>query len=161
MGNPMKQVEKFDADYNKIYSQDGWTKEDVEMMKDLQKLMYYIEVRCAMKDGGEYPGEQYMDEMSYNGYDSRSYDGGYDNSYARGSYGRGNMGGGRSMIMQNGRPMMYSRNGMYNNGMSGRRYYDSGEKENSLNDLRRMASMEQDPEKRSMIENAIRVLEVK
>lgn len=157
MGNPMKQVEKFDADYSKIYSQDGWTKEDIEMMKDLQKLMYYIEVRCAMKDGADYPGEQYMDDMSYNGYDSRSYDG-YDNSYARGGYGRGGMG--RSMAMQNGRPMPYGRNGMYGNGMSGRRYYD-GEKENAMNDLRRMMSMEQDPEKRSMIESAIHALEMK
>ena len=158
MGNPMKQVEKVDADYNKIYSQDGWTKEDIEMMKDLQKLMYYIEVRCAMKDGAEYPGEQYMDEMSYNGYDSRSYDG-YDNSYARGGYGRGNMGG-RSMTMQYGRPVSYGRGSMYSNGMSGRRYYD-GEKEKAMNDLRRMMSMEQDPEKQAMIESAIHALEMK
>ena len=159
MGNPMKQVEKFDADYNKIYSQDVWTKEDIEMMKDLQKLMYYIEVRCAMKDGADYPGEQYMDEMGYNGngYDSRSYDG-YDNSYARGGYGRGNMG--RSMAMQNGRPMPYGRNGMYGNGMSGRRYYD-GEKDKAMSDLRRMMSMEQDPEKQAMIESAIHALEMK
>lgn len=157
MGNPMKMVEKFDADYNKIYSQDGWTKEDIEMMKDLQKLMYYIEVRCAMKDGGEYPGEQYMDETSYNSYDSRYYDGYDNNSYTRGGYGRGNMG--RSMTMQYGRPMSYGRNG-YGNGMSGRRYYD-GEKEKAMSDLRRMMSMEQDPEKQAMIESAIHALEMK
>lgn len=45
-----------------------------------------------------------------------------------------------------------------NNGSSGRRYYDS-EKENSVNDLRQMLQMEQDPEKRSMLEGIMRVLE--
>lgn len=34
-------------------------------------------------------------------------------------------------------------------------------KENAMNDLRRMMSMEQDPEKRSMIESAIHALEMK
>lgn len=159
MGNmDKKQVEKFDADYNKIYSQDGWTKEDIEMMKDLQKLMYYIEVRCAMKEGGEYPGERYMDDMSYDdrSYDSRSYD-----NYDRGSgyYGGYNRGSGHMYMDRSGRMMPYGRNISVGR-TSGRRYYD-GEKENSVNELRQMMNMEQDPDKRAMLDNAIRMLESK
>lgn len=148
-----KLIERLDADFNRLSSQDGWTKEDLENMKNLQKLMYYIEVRCAMKEGEEYPGEEYMNDPSYDGrsYGNRYYDG-------NGSYGRGGSYNSYARGMGN---RSYGRRG-YNsyaqNQNYGRRYYD-GEKENSMNDLRQMISMEQDPEKRSMLENVMHMLE--
>lgn len=69
---------------------------------------------------------------------------GRGNSYVRGGYSR-----------TSGR-----RGNSYMNGRSGRRSYDNDmEKENSMNDLQHMISMEQDPEKRSMLENIMRTLE--
>ncbi len=61
-------IEKLEADFHKLSSQEGWTKEDLEKMKDLQKLMYYMEVRCAMKKGQGYPGSDYMDDYGHTSY---------------------------------------------------------------------------------------------
>lgn len=154
----MKLIDKFSEDFYQLSSREGWTKEDLENMKNLQKLMYYIEVRCAMKD--ELEDEEDEEEMEY----SRSYNDG--RSYGSRYYDGGNMygrGGGYS----NGRSGRYGRTGVrrsngssYGGGMpyNSRRYYDN-EKENSMNDLRQMISMEQDPEKRSMLENIMHSLE--
>lgn len=149
-----KILEKFDNDFHQIASQEGWEREDIVTMKDLQKLMYYMELRCAMKENEEYRDEMYdmgnMGDMDYNrSYNNnRYYDGGNmygrGNSYARNGYGRSS--GRRSY------------NSYAGGGSSGRRYYD-GEKENSINDIRQMVQMEQDPEKRSILENVMRVLE--
>lgn len=137
-----KLIEKFEADFNNLSSKNGWTPDDLEKMKNLQKLMYYIEVRCAMKEGQDYPGSEYMDQrMSY---DNRSYAGG-------GSMPNRNSQTGRFM------------SGHYPYGMtytSGRRYYD-GPHENAVMDLRRMAMNEQDPEARAAMENALRYLEMR
>ena len=38
-----KQIEKFEADYDKIASKEVWDPSDITKMKDLQKLMYYLE----------------------------------------------------------------------------------------------------------------------
>ena len=123
--------------------------------------MYYIEVRCAMKEGGEYPGEEYINEMdggnrsfggrsnnSYNNsYGGRYYDG--NNSYNRSGYqGRSGMTSGRRSY---GMPYM-------GNSYNSRRYYDS-EKENAINDLRQMIQGEQDQEKISMLENIMHMIE--
>lgn len=151
----MKLIEKLSDDFYQLSSREGWTKEDLENMKNLQKLMYYMEVRCAMKEGDEYPEDE--EEMGYN---MRSYTGGRSyNGNGRygdgGMYGRGgNYSNGRSG-RSNGRRYMPSYSG---NMYPSRRYYDS-EKENSMNDLRQMISMEQDPEKRSMLENIMHSLE--
>lgn len=48
-----KLIEKYEQDFEKISSKEGWEPKDVEMMKDLQKLMYYLEVRCAMKEADD------------------------------------------------------------------------------------------------------------
>lgn len=148
-----KLIDKFSDDFYQLSSQDGWTKEDLENMKNLQKLMYYMEVRCAMKEG-EYPEDEDMGEMEYN---TRFYNGGryYDGGNMNrggGSYNNG----GRSGRNYGRRSYTYSTptSGMY----PSRKYYDS-EKENSMNDLRQMISMEQDPEKRSMLENIMHSLE--
>ena len=133
-----------------INPQDDIERSCIENMKDLQKVMYYMEVRDAMKQGEEYDDE-YANEMEQ---PSRSYTGGryYNNgnmygrggnSYARGGYNRYSGRRGNSYM---------------GNGTSGRRYYDS-EKDNATNDLRQMIQMEQDPEKRSMLESVMHVLE--
>lgn len=96
-----KLLEKFEADFDKISSCEGWTKEQVEMMKDLQKLMYYIEVRNAMKEGSEsnwdsrgygtgHTGRsgwnysnRYMPSHDTSGYGRRYYDSEKDNAISR------------------------------------------------------------------------------
>lgn len=98
--------------------------------------------------GEEYPGDEYMNEMGYQGRSG-------NNRYYNGNmYSRGNNYGRYGYNRASGR-----RGGSYmGNGASGRRYYD-GDKENSMNDLRQMLQMEQDPEKRSMLENIMHMLE--
>lgn len=139
---------------NAISQQESMEREDIENMKDLQKICYYMEVRCAMKEAEEYEDEEYVDDSDYQrrSYNNRYYNGnnmygrGNMNSYTRGGYNRAS--GRRSNPY------------MMNNGRSGRRYYDNdAEKENSMNDLRQMLQMEQDPEKRSMLEGIMRVME--
>ena len=139
-----------------INPQEDIEKSCVESMKDLQKIMYYMEVRDAMKQGEGYEDE-YMNDMEQSG---RSYNGGrYYNSYNGGNmYGRGGNSytrGGYGYGRFSGR-----RGNPYMNGRSGRRSYDNeAEKENSVNDLRQWIAMEQDPEKRSMLESVMHVLE--
>lgn len=141
--NDKKLIEKLEVDFHTLSSKDGWTKDDLEKMKNLQKLMYYMEVRCAMKEGEEYPGSKYMDGQSY---DSHPY---YDgNSYR--SMPQHNPSNGRFMS-GHGYPVGYSY------GMSGRRYYDS-ERDKFVNELHRAMSSESDPEMRAEMENLARML---
>lgn len=158
-----KIIERLENEFYQIASnvasqQENIEREDIENMKDLQKICYYMEVRCAMKEGAE---DEYMDDADYDerSYRGRSYNGNggsggnsYNrgNSYARGGYGRSS--GRRSSSYMNGG----------RSGRGGNRYYDNEvEKENSMNDLRQMLQMEQDPEKRSMLEGIMRVMEEK
>ena len=155
-----KLVEKLDGDFHKISSKEGWEPCDITLMKDLQKLMYYIEVRDAMKDSGEYPGSQYMDSREYD----RSYRGGRRSGRSYDNY------DGRSMHipMMNDNPWYYD--GGYDQGSgrryyddmrsSGRRYYDS-EKDNTMNYLHRMMETDSRPEMKSAIQTLMRELEAK
>lgn len=122
-------------------------KEELEKMKNLQKLMYYLEVRCAMKEGGDYPGSEYMENDSRNSY--RNMNGMNRNSYMmdRSYYDNGRNGGN-------------TRFGHYPYGMSGRRYYDDGH-DKFMSDLHRMMGMETDPETREAMEHVARLLESK
>ena len=131
-----KLIEKFEADFQTLSSKNGWTAEDLTKMKDLQKLMYYMEVRCAMKEGVEYPGEQYMDDRSY---DSRSYRSMPNRSPSTGRFTSGHY------------PMGYNYNS-YDN-VSGRRYYDDGGHASFKNDLQRYMMMEKDPMIRQHMED--------
>ena len=72
-----KLIEKFEGDFDKISSKEGWEPNDITIMKDLQKLMYYIELRCAMKEGEQDNWEH--SERSYRG-QSRGGGGGSGNS---------------------------------------------------------------------------------
>ena len=149
-----KNLEKFDADYCKIASKDAWEPKDIEMMKDLQKLMYYIEVRDAMK-GGQYEDWGEEEDM------------GSGRSYARNRNRMGQFTSGHY-------PMPYYTGAGYSNmGGSGRRYYDGnrggysgnryydGEKENAINDLQRMMEASNDPEVRMHIQDAINNLKAR
>lgn len=142
MGDQMKkQVEKFESDYDKIFSKGAWEPKDITMMKDLQKLMYYLEVRCAMKEGEDYPGSEYMDERG--------------SSYARG--------GNQARSPMTGRYMPRGGSGtypMYYDDMrgSGRRYYDD-EKESAIHRMHKMMDSESNPDVRMAIQEAIRNLE--
>lgn len=152
--NAKRLIEKYEADYHKIASKETWTKDDITMMKDLQKLMYYIEVRCAMKEGNDYPGSEHMpDAMSY--------------ARGRNSMGQYTSGGSGHYPMENG-PWYYDQmnNGgsgsHYNNdyGVSGNRYYD-GEKEAVIHKLHRMLDKEDNPMKRTAIQDVLREFEQK
>lgn len=128
-----KLLDRYEEDFMKYASQTTWEPKDITMMKDLQKLMYYIEVRCAMKDG--------EDRYEYgNGYgdDRRS-------SMGYGGYGYGGYGAGRNQ---------YSRG----SGSSGRRYYDS-EKDNAIQRLHQIMENETNQDIRMAIRNVIHELE--
>lgn len=133
MGDMMKkQIERFDSEYNEIFSKSSWTKENIEMMKDLQKLMYYLEVRCAVKEDGDYPGSEYMDRRSYD-----------------------------RAPMHNSMNGHYTYDKYYDHGtMYGRRYYDS-EKENAVHELHRLMDSKNDPEIKMAIQEVIHRLEMK
>ena len=141
-----KQIEKFEADYDKIASKEVWDPSDITKMKDLQKLMYYLEVRCAMKDGDDYPGSEYMNRGSYTGH----------------AYTGGNRGSGHYPM--DGGPWYYDNgNGMsgrryYDNGMSGRRYYDD-ERSNMVDHIRQMMANENNQERRMALQNLMRMYE--
>lgn len=158
-----KLLEELESDFHKISSKEGWEPCDITKMKDLQKLMYYIEVRAAMNEGTkQYPGYEYMDDdMSYRGRDrmgrytsGRSY-GGYDDGYDR------RMWRGRSMNMDP----------YYDGGMSGRRYYDNmggsgrmyydSDKDTAMAYLHRMMDSENRPEMKSAMQSLLRELEAK
>lgn len=66
-----KLIEKYEGDFDKISSKEGWEPSDITIMKDLQKLMYYIELRCAMKEGQQdYRGQS---RGGYGGYGAGRY----------------------------------------------------------------------------------------
>lgn len=137
MGDNMHHfIEKYEADFNKIASKDVWSKDDIAMMKDLQKLMYYMEVRCAMKDGEEYPGSEYMPEMSRGSGRGRD---------SMGRYTSGNM---------------YYPPNYYMNDASGRRYYDDAKKD-AIHKLHHMMENTDDEGRKSALKLAIQELEQK
>lgn len=139
-----KLIERFEADFEKIASLDGWTKEQLEMMKDLEKLMYYIEVRCAMEEGkddyeGEYSGARRRDSMG-------RYSSGYDYDYG---YGYGNR---MPRYMYDDMSM---RSG---GGMSGRRYSRTSHNESMADELEKALMETKNERSREAIEYAMRVL---
>lgn len=139
-----RQIEEFEKDYNKIFDKGAWEPCDYAMMKDLQKLMYYLEVREAMKQGEEYPESDYMER-----------------SYARGGRGRSSRAG-RYMDRGSGGYSMNSGRSYYDDGgrMSGRQYYDD-EKEDVIHKLHKAMDVERNPEYKTAFQEAIRMLEMK
>lgn len=61
MGEQMRKTrERLEEEFKHISSNEVWTDKSIETMKNVLKSMYYIDVICAMKDGDEYPGSDYM-----------------------------------------------------------------------------------------------------
>lgn len=86
MGEHMRKTrERLEEEFKHISSNETWTKDSLETMKNILKSMYYIDVICAMKDGDEYPGSEYMGK-SYASRRGRSYDMPYDRMSGRRYY---------------------------------------------------------------------------
>lgn len=141
-GKMHKLIEKFENDFDKIASLDGWTKEQIEMMKDLEKLMYYIEARCAMKEGkyeyeDDYSGARGGRRRDSMGRYSSDYDYGYDNRIPR---------------------YMYDDMSMRSGGMSGRRYSRNSHNESMADELEKALMETKNERSREAIEYAMRVL---
>lgn len=64
MEDMKKYIAEFQNDFDKQAAKGVWDDNAIRRMKDLQKLMYYMEVRCAMKEGNDYPGSEHMPETS-------------------------------------------------------------------------------------------------
>lgn len=148
MADIMKENECFQKDYNKLYDKGTWGKDELEMMKNLKKLIYYNLVIDAMENGGSYPGSEYMPEISFR----------------RGR----NMNNGQFMSRDMSREMsrgMYYPPYMDGNSWdmdgrmnSGRNYYDS-EKEKAIHKLHHMMENEDNAEKKNALKLAIMNLE--
>lgn len=141
-----RKYEELESDFNKILSKGEWKPEDLCKMKDIQKILYYIDVRQAMKEGADYPGEQYMPEAM---------------SYARGR----NMNNGRYMSRDMGRgsgtyypPYMDGQNQWDGMNTPGRNYYDS-QKEKYLHKIHNMMDNTDDAERKAALNFAIKVIE--
>lgn len=136
----MKEVECFQKDYDKLYAKGTWNKDELSMMKDYKKLIYYSLVIDSMMNGNGYPGEEYMP----NGMSGRRM-----RNPMNGQYMSGNM-------------YPYMDRNMYYDGMntSGRRYYDS-EKEKAIHMLHHMMDNTDDPERKNTLKFALNELEQK
>lgn len=145
-----KKYEELESDFNKILSKGEWKTEDFCKMKDIQKILYYIDAREGMKNGQGFPGSEYLDG------------GEGDMSFRRGR----NPMNGRYISRDAGRNMNGMNNGSgtyyppYMDGMnmSGRRYYDS-EREKALHKLHHMMDNTDDPERKSALNFAIKTVE--
>lgn len=155
--NIMKENECFQKDYDKLYAKDVWSKDDLEQMKDLKKLMYYNLVIDAMENGGEYPGSEHMPEMSYAR--GRNRMGQFTSGNNGMTYGNWNANNASGMYYPE-YPMMNGNR--YYDGMntSGRRYYDS-ERENAIHMLHHMMEDTDDKEKKSKLKLILSELEQK
>lgn len=147
MDESMKKArERLMDEFRQASSAKDWTKECVELMKNLLKSVYYIDVICAMDEGSGYPGEEYI---------------GSGTSYARGGQRRNAMGqytSGRRYYDDMNRgsgtyPTMYPY-------MSGRRYYDD-DMGNVVHKLEHMMETEMNPEKRMAIQEVLSSIQMR
>lgn len=143
----MEENRTFQQDYDKMYAKGSWSPQEVAMMKDLKKLIYYNLVIEAMENGNGYPGESHMPDMSY----------------ARNRNAMGQFTSGDNWDQRSGNRYYYPDmgGGMYYDGMtdrSGRRYYDS-EKEKAVHQLHHMMDNTDDPARKSAINFALKMIE--
>lgn len=149
-----KLIERYENDFDKLSANENYTPEQLTRMKDLQKLMYYMEVRCAMKEGQDYPGSNFMPNGEERNY-ARHHDSmgrfasGHYPSSDNGNWYYDNMGSGRNYY-----------DGYDGGNTSGRRYYDS-EKEKAIHYLHKRLDSESRPDVISDIQTVIRELEMK
>lgn len=150
MGEKCKEENKtFQQDYEKMYAKGSWSPQEISMMKDLKKLIYYNLVIDAMEEGKDYPVDRSMSDMSY----------------ARARNSMGQYTSGDNWDQRSGTHPYYPAmgGGMYYDGMtdrSGRRYYDS-EKEKAIHKLHHMMDNTDDPERKNALKIALNELEMK
>lgn len=150
-----RENENFQQEYAKFYSKGTWKPEDLEIMKNLKKLIYYNLAICAMEEGEGHPGAGHLPEMSgARGRDSMgrftSGNGDWSRSYDNYQGGSGGM-----------HPRYPMDGGMYyDNGMtrSGQRYYDS-EREKAIKKLHQMMNDTDDPDRKNAYKIALNELE--
>lgn len=145
----MKENAAYQQDYDKLFAKGNWNPQEISMMKDLKKLIYYNLAIDAMENGQGHPGEGHLPEMSY----------------ARGRNAMGQFTSGDNWDNRSGHYPYYPDmgGGMYYDGMndrSGRRYYDS-EKEKAIHKLHHMMDNTDDPERKNALKIALNELEMK
>ncbi len=132
---------EFTQMFSKAASKEDWSKDCVEIMKDLLKSIYYIDVLDAMHNP-----EEYDENYSRNGYDRgyNSYDQGRSNARGRDSMGR-----------------FTSRDGGY--GMSGRHFYGSynDDRMATMERLQGLMNNEPNNEVRMALQNAMNELNMR
>lgn len=138
----------FQQDYDKMFAKGNWNPQEISMMKDLKKLIYYNLAIEAMEEGQGHPGAGHLPEMSY--------------ARGRNAMGQYTSGNGEDWDGRSGHHPYYpDMGGMYYNGMndrSGRRYYDS-EKEKAIHKLHHMMDNTDDPERKNALKIALNELE--
>ena len=159
--NAMKEVECFQKDYDKLYAKGSWNKDEIAMMKDLKKLIYYSLVIDSMQNGNGYPGEEYMPDGMSGRRMRNPMNGQYMSGYMYRDMGRNGSGTYHYPYMDGNMYYDGSYNGSYNDmRSSGRRYYDS-EKEKAIHKLHHMMENEDNAEKKNALKLAITELEQK
>ena len=146
----------FQQDYDKIYAKGNWNKDEICMMKDFKKLIYYNLAIEAMENGEGHPGAGHLPEMS--GARGRNAMGQYTSGHGDWSRSYDGYPGGMSGI----HPYYPMDGGMYYDGMtrSGRMYYDS-EKEKAIKKLHQLMNETDDPERKSAYKIALNELEMR
>ena len=149
----MKENAAYQQDYDKMFAKGTWSPQEISMMKDLKKLIYYNLAIDAMENGQGHPGEGHLPEMSY----ARNRNAMGQFTSGTGSY------GGDNWDNRSGHYPYYPDmgGGMYYDGMnnsSGRRYYDS-EKEKAIHQLHHMLDGTDDPARKSAINFALKMIE--
>lgn len=156
--NVMKEVECFQKDYDKLYAKGSWNKDELSMMKDLKKLIYYSLAIDSMQGGNGYPGEKYMPDGMSGRRMRNPMNGQFMSGYMYRDMNRGGSGMYYPPYMDGG---MYRDSGFYDDmRSSGRRYYDS-EKEKAIHKLHHMMENEDNAEKKNALKLAIAELEQK
>lgn len=140
MDDIMKKArERFYSEFTQIYSksasEEKWSKECVEIMKNLLKSIYYIDVIDAMQNPEEYD----------NGYSRNSYEQGRSNARGRNAMGQ------------------YTSRDWGNGGMSGRRYYGSynDERVAAMDRLQGLMNTESNSEVIMALQNAMNELNMR
>ena len=144
----MKENAAYQQDYDKMFAKGTWSPQEISMMKDLKKLIYYNLAIDAMENGQGHPGAGHLPEMSY--------------ARGRNAMGQYTSGNGEDWDRRSGHHPYYpDMGGMYYDGMndrSGRRYYDS-EKEKAIHKLHHMMDNTDDLERKNALKIALNELE--
>lgn len=152
-----RENETFQQDYDKLFAKGSWSTDEINMLKDLKKLIYYNTLLCEMEEAKEDNGGNWERHSGGSGArrsQSRNSMGQYTSGESMGyNGGNGNNGGSGTYY-----PPYYFDN--RDDWASGRRYYDS-EKDKAIHKLHHMMDNTDDPERKNALRIAINELEMK